>query len=64
MKEREFEFDGLKEHDRPTLNQFAAAVCGTPLIASILAAEILRKVDKTSGSSGFDWAASSPLGEE
>ena len=64
MKKRPFRFDSLVEPYYPTLNQFAAGVCGNPVIASILAAEIFKKIDETSKSCVLDWAVSSPLDED
>ncbi len=61
MKEREFQFDSLVQPYYPTLNHFAAGVCGNPLIASILVAEMFtrKKVGlvKSADDADSEWGA-------
>ena len=64
MKKTPFKFDSLVEPYWPTLNQFAAGVCGNPVVASILAAEIFKKLDETSKFCVLEQAVSSPLDED
>ena len=64
MKETPFKSDILVEPYCQTPNQFAAGVCGNPVIASMLAAEIFKKLDETSKFCVLDPAVSSPLDED
>ena len=64
MKERLFQFDNLVEPYYPTLNHFAAAVCGNPVIASILVPEIFPPQKVGQRSRVFGCAVSSSLSED